>query len=156
VGDNADESAVVETSHGSLLINMRSALTRNRLVSRSTDQGASWTPIESDATLIEPPCQASILRFTGGGRAKSRILFSNPADSTKRVKLTVRASYDEGKTWPVSKLLFCEAPSAYSALAILRDRTVGCLYETGEQIPYDMIRFAQFNLEWLTDGKDHL
>lgn len=155
VGDNADESAVVETIDGSLLINMRSALTRNRLVSRSTDQGASWTPIESDATLIEPPCQASILRFTGGGRAKSRILFSNPADSAKRVKLTVRASYDEGKTWPVSKSL-CEAPSAYSALAILRDRTVGCLYETGEQIPYDMIRFAQFSLEWLTDGKDHL
>ncbi|MSO22535.1 MAG: exo-alpha-sialidase [Acidobacteria bacterium] len=156
VGDNADESAVVESSDGSLLINMRSALGRNRLVSRSGDQGASWSPIEADPALIEPPCQASILRFSSKSRtSKSRILFSNPADGAKRVTLTVRVSYDEGKTWPVLKLL-CEAPSAYSALAVLRNHTVGCLYETGSSLPYDMIRFAQFNLEWLTVGGDHL
>ena len=65
-------------------------------------------PVE-DATLIEPVCQASLLRYSGEKGAAS--LFSNPA-STKREKMTVRLSDDEGKTWPVARVLH-EGPAAY-------------------------------------------
>ena len=34
--------------------------------------------------------------------------------------------------------------------------TVGCLYERGSERLSESIRFAQFNLEWLTDGGDTL
>jgi sialidase-1 len=68
--------------------------------------------------------------------------------------MTVRLSYDEGVTWPVSKLLH-DGPSAYSCLAIMPDGDIGCLYEGGE-VRYGEIVFEKFSLEWLTDGKDRL
>ena len=102
--------------------------------------------------LIDPICEASIVRLTGGGDGRDRVIFSNPA-SDKRERITVRMSYDECRTWAVSKTLYV-GPSAYSDLAVLPDMTVGCLYERGSERLSESIRFAQFNLEWLTDGAD--
>jgi sialidase-1 len=69
--------------------------------------------------------------------------------------MTVRISYDDGQTWPVAKVLHA-GPAAYSCLTVLSDETAACLYERGEQKPYEKITFARFNLEWLTDGQDHI
>ena len=73
--------------------------------------------------------------------------------SKARNKLTVRISYDEGKTWPLGKILN-PGPAAYSNLTVLRDHSIGNLYERGEKNAYETITFARFELEWLTDGKD--
>jgi len=62
--------------------------------------------------------------------------------------MTVRLSYDEGKTWPVSKLLH-NGPAAYSCLAILGDGRVACLYERGDQRIYEKITLARFDIKWL-------
>ena len=67
--------------------------------------------------------------------------------------MTVRLSYDEGKTWPVSKIIYA-GPTAYSCLSILSDGTIGLLYEHGDKSPYEQISFARFNVEWLSDGRD--
>ncbi len=69
--------------------------------------------------------------------------------------MTVRISYDESKTWAVSKILH-EGPAAYSCLTILQDMSIACFYERGEENPYEKITFAKFNLEWLTNRKDNL
>jgi len=69
--------------------------------------------------------------------------------------MTVRLSYDEGKTWAVSKLIH-PGPSAYSCLVVLPDKTIGCLYEGGQTHRREWIRLARFSLEWLTDGGDKL
>ncbi|MCK4977896.1 MAG: exo-alpha-sialidase, partial [Anaerolineales bacterium] len=66
--------------------------------------------------------------------------------------LTVRLSYDEGKTWPVSKVID-PGPSAYSDLVIQDDMKVGVLYERGNQ---GGISYVNFPLEWLTDVNDKL
>lgn len=155
-GEKTNECAVVELSDGSLLLNMRSYHGHNRrAIARSLDRGLTWSDVELDETLVEPECQASLVRFTARPLwSRNRLLFSNPAD-TDRVRMTVRLSYDEGKSWPVSKLLHA-GPSAYSSLAILMDQTIGCLYERGEKSSYERITFARFNLEWLTDASDHL
>jgi hypothetical protein len=109
-----------------------------------------------EEALIEPPCQASILRYTKRlTHAKNRLLFSNPAGYKERVRMTVRLSYDEGMTWPVSRELH-SGPSAYSCLTVLPDMTIGCLYERGDNHAYEKITFACFTLEWLTNGADHL
>ena len=63
------------------------------------------------------------------------------------------SSYDEGTTWPVSRLIY-DGPSAYSCLVVLRDRTIGLLYERGAESPYDRITFTRFTLGWLTNGED--
>ena len=67
--------------------------------------------------------------------------------------MTLRLSYDEGNSWPQSKLLY-EGPSAYSSLAILPDGSIACLYERGKQLANETITLARFSLSWLTNGED--
>jgi sialidase-1 len=102
--------------------------------------------------LIEPICQASIRRHSWPGEdRRSVLLFANPA-SAKRERLTLRASFDEGQTWPVSRLLDSRL-SAYSCLATLPDGTIGILYEAGAKSAYENLVFARVPLEWLTAAK---
>jgi sialidase-1 len=142
-----DESHVVELSDGSLLLNMRS----NRGLGRrgtalSRDGGMSWSKVTDDPTLVEPVCEGCLIRYSD-----ATLLFSNPANEKRgRSRLTVRASYDEGKTWPLAKLLHA-GPSAYSCLAVLPDRTIGCLYEHGVKSPAATITFARFSFGWLLE-----
>ncbi len=149
-----NECAVVELVDGRLMLNMRSYRGKNRrAVALSRDGGTTWGHSIDDPTLVEPVCQASFIRFTDTKRfRKNRLLFSNPA-SKARNKLTVRISYDEGKTWPLGKILNA-GPAAYSNLTILADHSIGNLYERGEKNAYETITFARFGLGWLTDGKD--
>ena len=156
-GSNTNEHMVVELANGWLMANMRSNHGQGcRAVSTSSDGGQTWSELVHDTDLVEPTCQSSFIRYTAqrDGYAKNRLLFSNPA-SRKREKMTVRLSYDEGKTWPVSKVIHA-GPAAYSCLTVLDDGTIGLLYERGEKNAYEKITFARFNLEWLTDGKDML
>jgi len=151
-----NECTVLERSDGTLYLNMRSyAGSNRRYVAVSADRGMTWSPAKEDAALIEPVCQASCLRLTWpGDEGKSRVLFSNPAD-TERKRMTVRVSYDEGDTWPASKVLH-EGPSAYSDLAATGEGIICCLYERGDEQPYETITFARLSLVWLTDGADGL
>jgi sialidase-1 len=165
-GPQTNESTVVQLADGSLLLNMRSYAGQHlRAVSSSRDGGLSWSPVQLDPALIEPICQATFIRYTLARTAgKNRLLFANPAD-TARDRMTVRLSYDEGKTWPVSRIVY-EDFSEYSSLAILKDGTIGLLYTKGPGKPtpqngwypptHPEIVFAHFNLEWLTHGADHL
>lgn len=143
---DTNECAVVELNDGSLLLNMRSYAKKNRrATARSTDGGLTWTDFSHDDALIEPVCQASFIRFD-----RKHLLFSNPA-STKRERMTVRVSRDEGRTWEKSRVLH-EGPAAYSALAVLKGGAIGCLYERGEKSSYDRITFARFPLAWISAG----
>ena len=145
VGPHCNECQVVELADGSLMLNMRSYRGNNRrLVAISKDGGVTFSKPVEDEALIEPVCQASILRLPG---EKGGILFSNPA-STKREKMTVRLSRDEGKTWPHAKALHA-GPAAYSCLAVLPDGDIGCLYERGDKNPYETITLARFTRGWV-------
>lgn len=156
LGPRTNECTAVELEDGSVYLNMRSYHKKaRRAVARSSDGGASFTEVELDPALIEPTCEASLVRLSSrasGGR--SRVLFSNPA-STERKDLTVRLSYDECRTWAVSRLLQ-PGKSAYSALTVAPDGTILCLFERGEKSPYERITLARFTLEWLTSGEDRI
>jgi len=161
---DTDECQVAELSDGTLLINMRNSWERDgkklegggiRAIAWSKDGGETWSDIQFDSALIEPICQGSIIRYTDENRHDiNRLLFSNPGSRKSRVNMTVRLSYDEGRTWPVSRSIHA-GPCAYSCLETLPDMTVGCLYERGDGSPCEKITFARFTLEWLTGGVDH-
>jgi sialidase-1 len=136
-----NECQVVESldGKGTLIMNMRSYFSRNRRThSTSTDGGLTWTAPADVADLIEPVCQASIIRAP----AAKLLLFSNPA-ATKRERMTVKASDDDGRTWP-RQLVLHEGPAAYSSLVVLDAATAGCLYERGDKSAYQRITFARF------------
>ena len=146
-----NECAVVELPDGSLMLNSRSYRGKSRRgISFSKDGGQTWEPTSDDPTLVESVCQASLIRYSWPDSGKSRLIFSNPAVPKGRDHVTVRLSYDEGKTWPVSKLI-CEGSSIYSSLARLPDDDVGLLYERDD---YKKIVFTRLSLACLTDGKD--
>ena len=148
-----NEVQLVELVDGSVLMNSRQSAGRAvRKSSVSRDGGKTWSNVEEEEALRDPGCQASIFRLTDsadGGR--SRILYSGP-DSAKRENGTVLLSYDDGKTWPVKKVLVADG-FGYSVLTALPDGTIGCLYEPNDA---RRIVFARFTLGWLTDGRDAL
>ncbi len=147
-----NECQVVELAdgNGTLLMDMRSYFGKSRRAqSLSSDGGSTWTAPKDQPDLIEPICQASILRYNWPKKKEpSQILFSNPAHEKRRRNMTIRVSNDEGQTWPVSRVLH-EGPSAYSCLARLHDKTIGCLYERGDKSATEKITFARFTEDWL-------
>ena len=160
VGPHTCECQLVETvgeAGSELLINARNHWARSggrpelagkRIVARSRDGGTTWSEPAFDAALMEPTCQASILRYSGPDPGSgSRILFANPA-SRGRNTMTVRVSYDGGRTWPLSRLVD-SGPSAYSCLATLPDGRIGLLYEAGG---YRRLTFTAFGPDWLTSS----
>ncbi len=146
-----NEAQFVELADGSIRFNVRrwgGKAVRKTCV--SADGGVTWSKVEDAPELIDPSCMASIVRYSDPADGqKSRLLYSGP-QSTKRENGTVFVSYDEGKTWPVKRVL-CAGAFAYSCLTTLPDGTIGCLYEADGT---KKIVFARFTLEWLTGGKD--
>ncbi len=158
VEQHTDECQLVELSDGKLLINMRNYWGRTeagnqperggmRAIAHSADGGATWSPLEFDATLVEPVCQASLITVDRPENPAAKVLiFSNPASTKSRGHLTVRASFDEGRTWPVSKEVD-PGSAAYSCLAQRADGRIGLLYEKDD---YHKIVFTTVPLD-LTD-----
>lgn len=148
--DQVNECEVVELEDGRLLLNMRNydRSVRTRQICFSTDGGLSWRDQQHDERLIEPICQASLRRYRWSVDDQPGVLlFSNPASAERREKLTIRASLDDGATWPHSRLLHAGG-SAYSCLCVLPDASIGCLYEKDG---YRKIAFARFELDWLRE-----
>jgi sialidase-1 len=154
----------VELEDGSLMLNTRCY--PKRIIAISGDNGQTWNKPYRDPFLTDSKlwggCQASLIRYTrqDEGYDKNRILYASPSDTLSRFDMAVRISYDEGKTWPVSRVIK-KGTGAYSGLTVFPDSSIGLVYETGNSnndlIEYTArLSFARFNLEWLTEGKDQL
>ncbi len=154
-GDTVNECQVIERTDGSLLLNSRRWHTNTgpgRAIATSSDAGMTWSELSNDPVLIEPRCQASLLRYRpSDAEGLPLVLFSNPADPDNRCKMVVRLSADDGRTWPAWKCLY-PGPAAYSCLATLGNGRLGCLYERGAKRPYEGIVFASFSLAWVGEG----
>ncbi|RYX84114.1 hypothetical protein EON83_11420 [bacterium] len=155
-GDNVPEGAgqvnecqIAELSDGRIYFNSRSGGgAKVRRISFSDDGGVTWSPVKQEPQLIESRCMASVLSYEDS--ARHRLIYSGPRTSTGRDTGTVYVSYDDGKTWPVHKLLE-PGMFGYSNLVQFPDGTLGCLYEAND---YNNIVFKTFSLQWLTDGAD--
>ncbi len=172
---NPNETVAIELADGRVMLNVRSeSKAHRRLVTVSKDGATNWSTPKFDDAFLEPICMAGIVRYStadgkipGIAHDKNRILFSNPDNLERadgkpeagknrdRKNVSVKLSYDEGATWPVSKSIEPGA-SMYSDLAVTHAGTILCLYGSGAKPGFagDALTLARFNLEWLTDGKD--
>jgi sialidase-1 len=137
------EAQIAQLDDGSLLLSMRNeahAGTRAwaRWEWKDDVLNGSWS--EPWQALPDPTCMASLIQYPNGP-----LLFSNPNNARKRAALTVRASFDQGKTWNDGRVIEPGA-AMYSCLTVLRDGRIGILYESG---PECTLVFARFPLEWV-------
>ncbi len=171
VQSGTGEGTLAELSSGTIYYNSRSHMSvdHRRRIAWSHDGGAmfvDWHVSEFLYEVGEPfyfkygtkpsyGCNAGLVRVppeaTGG---KGVLLFSTPDNpGSTRVKMTVWASFDGAKTWPVKRLVY-EGRSAYSSLAAAPDGTIYLLFERGDKKLYEKIALARFNLAWLAEGRN--
>ena len=62
--------------------------------------------------------------------------------------MTVRISYDEGRSWTEGKTIY-KGGSAYSSMTILANGDIGLFFEKDD---HKENVFVRFTLEWLTGG----
>ncbi|MEV7073951.1 sialidase family protein [Streptomyces sp. NPDC093990] len=137
------EVTVAERADGSVLVSGREqdgTDLGHRTQAVSDDGGDSFTaPFRTLPDLPAPQVQCAALDFGG------RLLLSCPADPDRRRTMTIRSSYDGGRTWdtPDRATVVTEDWSGYSDLAPADEGTVGLLYEAGTADARDEIRFAR-------------
>jgi len=152
-----NESIAAERSDGSVLLVSRNVSTPNRkLVTVGPDGAAGWSTPAFQADLPEPICMAGLVAHPArpgmmilscpDSVARDDAGAEVPAGRGKRRKLSLRVSRDDGRSWPIVRVLE-PGPSAYSDLAVLPDGTVVCLYEAD-----DRIVAARIGLDWLLEG----
>ena len=132
---NTTESQVVEIEPGVLMLNMRDNRGGSRAISITKDLGKTWCEHPSNRnTLQEPICMASLIKVDADKNIlkKKILLFSNPNTTKGRNHITIKASLDEGLTWPeeYQVMLDEEEGWGYSCLTMIDEETVGIFYES--------------------------
>jgi hypothetical protein len=170
------EGTIAELSDGRLLYNSREHMSRgNRFLAWSHDGGDLWVDAARSSDLPDGPRGSSyglkggMIRLPIAGRD---ILITSNVDTNSgampqevggsigagRERLTVWASFDGGRTWPVKRLVD-PGPSAYSGLGTGRSGSASqgkifLIAEGGAGGPHAAVRVTVFNLSWLLDGRD--
>jgi sialidase-1 len=144
---NTTESQVVETTPGTLMLNMRDNRGSFRSVATTTDFGKNWTEhATSYNALQDPVCMGSLIKepVEVKGVKKEVLFFSNPNTSSGRNNITIKASLDLGETWdPINQLLVDERECyGYSSLTKIDDQTIGILYEGTKDLYFVRIPIA--------------
>lgn len=141
-----NECQAAQLGDGSIMLNIRNDRERFRAVFVTQDLGQTWQPHETNRnTLIEPNCNASLLRvdYEQAGEKKHALLFANPHTQKGRTHHTIQVSFDDGRTWPKShhRLLDEGRGAGYPSLTRIDDRHVGIVYE-GSQSHLVFEKFA--------------
>lgn len=148
---NTTEAQVVELTDGSLMLNMRDdrnrkdkSETNGRAVAVTKDFGQSWeVHPSSNSALPESNCMASIIsaELSIDGALKRVLFFSNPNNKNQRTNMTIKASLDEGMSWPAEyQLELNEAGGyGYSCMTMIDENTIGILYEGVKELYFQKI-----------------
>jgi sialidase-1 len=139
--DGSNESTAAELSNNSLMMNIRNQAGKYRVVSLSSDGGERWYTTFVDQNLPDPVCEGSLLNVAFK-KGKSVLAFCNNANTRSRDSLTLRISFDEGKTWKKKYLVESEN-TGYSDLVKLSKKKIGILYEADG---YKKIKFK--TIKW--------
>lgn len=135
--EGSNESTAAQLTNNSLMMNSRNQTGKYRIVSLSKDGGETWDTAYVDPNLPDPICEGSLLNI-GTKKGKSVLAFCNNDDQNDRDSLTLRISFDGGKTWK-TKILIDPKNTGYSDIVKLSDKKIGVLYEADG---YKEIRFV--------------
>lgn len=131
---NTTEAQLIETTPGTLMLNMRDNRGSFRSVATTTDLGKTWTEHHTSyQTLQDPVCMASFIKeaVTVKGKQKEIVFFGNDNTQSGRYNLTIKASLDLGESWNKKNELLVDDRKlyGYSSLTKVDDHTIGFFYE---------------------------
>jgi sialidase-1 len=158
------EAALIELSDGRIYYNSRvhwSKRPRNkrRREAWSSDGGVTWEKWKIIDALPDGDqgrtygCMGGLTRLPA--RDRDILIFSNlDTDAQHRERVTVWASFDGGKTWPIKRLIDA-GRSGYSSLTVGRPSTpsAGLIYLHYEHDPIKGAYISRFNLAWILGGQ---
>ena len=148
-GVSGDECQLVELADGRWLFDIRQQRGAHRWQAASGDGGKKWSQPRAGETVSAVACAIERFTIKAKGDDRDRLLWTGPR-GPERSNLVVRISYDEGATFTNERAI-SPGPAAYSDLTILKDKTVGVLWERGTNAGYQFITFGHFNREWLEE-----
>ncbi|WP_373651886.1 alpha/beta hydrolase fold domain-containing protein [Schlesneria sp. DSM 10557] len=146
-GGNECQAALIGDQ--TIMLNVRNDREKFRAVMVTHDLGQTWIPHTTHSnTLIEPNCNASLLRadYQRGTKQKRALLFANPHSQKGRTHHTIQVSFNEGGTWPESHhMLLDEGPGAgYPSLTRIDHDHVGIVYEGSQsQLTFEKIPLVE-------------
>lgn len=144
---DADESKIVELKDGKLMMSIRNRKRGSRIYCISEDRGKTWGECYEQPQVIEPACNGDIIRYNYGD--KNVLLQTVPNDPERRVNVSIIASFDEGKTWPLKRVL-CPYESAYSSITQLTDGTLGVFTEEwDDEAQGYQLWYTRLSPDWL-------
>lgn len=144
-----NESVAALTSDGGVYMNIRfQGFCRARAYSR--DGYTSWADYDADYALVDPQCFGSVAAFDDGKHPYT-LIFANCANKRSRTNVTVKASTDDGRTFPVSRVLDVER-GGYVEVAV--DNDAGLIYVLYEDKMGVTDHLAVFDYEWLMQEHD--
>ncbi|MEY3368722.1 MAG: hypothetical protein RI973_1877 [Bacteroidota bacterium] len=138
-GSNESTAAALPDRGVLMSIRNQSGDTRQRLLARSRNGGATWDSLWTAADLPDPVCQGSLLNAIAPDGSPV-LLHSNASSETERCCLTVKVSYNGGLNWKQIADVY-SGSAAYSDLAPAGPGAFGVLYERDK---YTRIHFAAF------------
>ena len=123
------------------MMNSRNQTGKYRVVFLSKDGGETWDTTYVDHHLPDPICEGSLLNI-GTKKGKSVLAFCNNDDSARRDSLTLRISFDEGKTWK-KKFLIEPKNTGYSDIVKISKKKIVILYEADgyKEIKFEVIKW---------------
>lgn len=141
--EGSNEATAAFISKDRLVMNVRNQVgdIKSRIVAYSNDGGESFEPAKYDTSLMDPVCEGAILNIgklnIGKGQEKYILALVNDADKNQRNNLTLKISFDEGVSWPISKLIdgsndpaLSKADyTAYADIIKIGRRKIGVFYE---------------------------
>lgn len=147
-----NEAKGVELNNGDVMMNILGR--PYRYLSASANKGLTFSDAVPIPELVDPSCDGDLILYTStkDGYDKNRLVFVNDHHPTKRMNLSIKISYDEGKTWPVSKVIH-SGDSWDAAAAVTDDGKIAVYYERGSSDACYM-DVVVMSLEWITDGAD--
>jgi sialidase-1 len=131
---NTTESQVIETTPGTLMLNMRDNRGSFRSVAVTSNLGSTWVEHHTSYNALpDPVCMASFVKLpvSVNGKPRDAVFFSNPATQNGRYNMTVKASLDLGESWSAANALLYDERRGfgYSAITGIDDTHIGILYE---------------------------
>ena len=140
-----NETTVAETSDGRVYLNARIGA-KYRASAWSDNGYCHYSTLTGDHSLTDPICFGSTAAYHYNG--KHAILFANCDTDKARDHVTVRVSCDDGRTFPVKKLID-ETRGGYVEIAVNND--TGVIYVLYEEQAGVNCWLTACDLDWLTE-----